>query len=63
MMFKEIALNEALRIIGEGNPDRNLFFYKGVGRYDDLKNYEANKIEANDIRHNKWFVRADGETL
>ena len=59
MIFKEIELNEALRIIGEGNPDNNLFFYTGVGSRPDLQNYWGYKIEADDIRKRKWFVRIE----
>ena len=36
MIFKEIELSEALRIIGEGNPDKNLYVLDG----DDYK-YKA----------------------
>ena len=62
MMFKEIALNEALRIIGEGNKEKNLYFFS-VKKFGDLRCYENYNVVSSDIRNRKWFVRDDGETL
>ena len=66
MIFKEIELSEALRIIGDGNPDKNLFFYNELdesrGFYPDLQNYRAYKVEADDIRKYKWMLRVEGDT-
>ena len=62
MMFKEIALSEALRIIGEGNKEKNLYFLFRE-KLEDLKCYENYNVVSSDIRNRKWFVRDDGETL
>ena len=62
MMFKEIALNEALRIIGEGNKEKNLYFFSRK-KFEDLRCYEGYNVVSSDIRNRKWFVRDDGETL
>ena len=62
MIFKEIALSEALRIIGEGNKEKNLYFFSGK-KLEDLKCYENYNVASSDIRNRKWFVRDDSETL
>ena len=51
MMFKEIALNEALRIIGEGNKEKNLYFFSGK-KFEDLRCYEGYNVVSSDIRNN-----------
>ena len=60
MVFEEIALSEALRIIGEGNKEKNLYFFSGR-KFEDLRCYENYNVTASDIRNQKWFVREAGE--
>ena len=62
MIFNEIELSEALMIIGEGNPDNNLFFYNSEYIYPDLQNYAMTKIDAANIRNRKWFIRNEDVT-
>ena len=44
MIFKEIELSEALRIIGEGNPDKNLYICSigQLSRSDAAKQMNVN---------------------
>ena len=61
MIFKEIELTEALRIIGEGNPENNLFYYNKRNRFPDLQNYNSYDVSASGIRKCKWFIRIEEE--
>ena len=59
MIFKEIELSEALRIIDEKK--YNLYFIKG-GPFEDLKNFSNYSISDKEIRSSKWFLRLEGDT-
>ena len=59
MIFKEIELSEALRIIGEGNPDKNLFLSPILGDRSDLQDYELYNVYAQTIKDRKWFIRIE----
>ena len=61
MQFKEIELSEALRNIGEGNPNKDLYFYRYDDIYPNLLNYSRYEIQAKDIKKRRWFVRIEGE--
>ena len=61
MIFKEIELSEALRIIGEGAKNKELYFlrcYKG----EDLKSFGNYNIAAHQIKDHRWFVRIEEDT-
>lgn len=57
MLFQEIELSDALKIIGEGNPDKNLFFTPIIGRLTELQNYEMYRVYADSIKDRKWYLR------
>ena len=62
MIFKEIELSEALRIIGEGNPDKNLYVLDGGDyKYKALRDYRAVSIDSRYINCRKWFLKEDAE--
>ena len=62
MIFKEIELSEALRIIGEGNPDKNLYVLDGADyKYKALRDYRAVSIDSHYINCRKWFLKEDAE--
>ena len=63
MRIKEIELSEALRIIGEGNPDKNLYVLDGDGyKYKALRDYRAVSIDSHYINCRKWFLKLEGDT-
>lgn len=61
MIFKEIGLSEALRIIGEGNLENDLYFYRVGDIYPNLSNYSGYDVNAKQIKSHRWFVRIEEE--
>ena len=60
MIFKEIELSEALRIIGEGNPDENLYVLDGDDyKLKALRDYRSVSVDSRYINCRKWFLKED----
>ena len=59
MIFKEIELSEALRIIGEGNPDKNLYVLDGDDyKYKALRDYRVVSIDSRYINSSGTMANA-----
>ena len=55
--FEQIKLSDAMLKIGEGNKDKDLYFYNGC----DLRDYEQYDISARKLSRYKWFIKIKDE--
>ena len=63
MMFKEIALNEALRIIGEGNKEKNLYFFSGKKFNNKNNKPTEQKKKMAGSHETSWNIELDEQLL
>lgn len=56
MQFKEIGLNEALKIIGCGDPADILYFLEKDRKYPKLLPFKTQGITAVEIKDHRWFI-------
>lgn len=55
--FEQIKLSDAMLKIGEGNKDKDLYFYDGC----DLSDYERYDISTRKLSKYKWFIKIKDE--
>ena len=55
--FEQIKLSDAMLKIGEGNKDKDLYFYNGC----DLRDYEQYDISTRKLSRYKWFIKIKDE--